>query len=394
MLNSLLVINLFTLAVLLFFGFRFIITSTKLNQQNQNQLQEMLQRLLNEQRHRFDEHQFNTLKALQESITQSMQDIRQQLHITLNQQTTNLNQSVDKLTQETQQHLKDISGQVEQKLNQGFEKTNQTFINVLHRLTIIDEAQKKITELSNHVVSLQEVLSDKRSRGAFGEVQLNALIRNMLPEANFSLQYSLSNQTRVDCILFLPEPSGNIAIDAKFPLENYHKLISEKSNTAEKQKASTQFRQDIRKHIKDIANKYIIPGETADGAMMFIPAEAIFAEIHSRFADVVEFAHQSRVWLVSPTTMMAILTTARAVIKDAATRQQIHIIQEHLIALNQDFSRFQHRMDNLAKHIEKAHEDVEQVHKSSRKITRRFQKIEQVELDGHSRKIDAVLDSR
>ncbi|OGO91868.1 MAG: recombinase RmuC [Coxiella sp. RIFCSPHIGHO2_12_FULL_42_15] len=402
MLSSLLLIHLVSLALLLFFIIRSTAAFSKLLQQHQNhnQLQEMLHRLLTEQRQeqqeqrqRFDEHQLKTLKLLQESLSHGMQDVRQQINITLQQQTANLSQNVEKLTQETQQRLKEISGHVDKKLNEGFEKTNQTFLGVLQRLTIIDEAQKKITELSSNVVSLQEVLSDKRSRGAFGEVQLTALIRNMLPEAHFGLQYELSNQTRADCILYLPEPTGNIVIDAKFPLESYHKFMDEKSNSAEKQKAITQFRQDVRKHIKDIAAKYIIPGETADGAMMFIPAEAIFAEIHSHFSDVVEFAHQARVWLVSPTTMMAILTTARAVIKDAATRKQVHIIQEHLIALNQDFFRFQDRMDKLAKHIQQAHQDVEQVHKSSRKITNRFQKIEQVELDHGMKELETLTEA-
>lgn len=398
---TLLMLNLIGLALLLFFGMKSTagITLLEQRQQNQSNLQEMLQHLLNEQRieqqeqrQRFDEHQLKTLKLIQESLTQGMQDVRQQIHHTLNQQTTTLTQCVDKLTQETQSRLKEISGQVDQKLSEGFEKTHQTFLGVLQRLTIIDEAQKKITELSSNVVSLQEVLTDKRSRGAFGEVQLNALIRNMLPEQHFSLQHPLSNETRVDCILFLPEPSGNIAIDAKFPLESFRKFMDENSDATQKAKSITQFRQDIRKHIKDIATKYIIPGETADGAMMFIPAEAIFAEIHSHFQDLVEFAHQSRVWLVSPTTLMAILTTARAVIKDAATRKQVHIIQVHLIALNRDFARFQDRMDKLAKHIHQAHHDVEQVHLSSRKISSRFEKIEQVELEKGNKALEPMLD--
>ena len=170
-------------------------------------------------------------------------------------------------------------------------------------------------------------------------------------------------------------------IDAKFPLENYRKLQNA-SNDVEKKSAEAQFRIDIKKHIQDIADKYIIENETADGAMLFIPAEAIFAEIHAHYEDLVEFAHQKRVWLASPTTMMAILTTARAVLKDAATRQQIHIIQEHLVGLGKDFERFQKRMDDLAKHVNQAHQDVELVHKSSQKLTSRFQKIEKVEMIG------------
>lgn len=338
------------------------------------------QREQQEQRERFDEHQVKSLKLIQETIALAMNDARQQITGALGQQSETLGKSVDKLTEGMQERLKEISGQVDRRLSEGFEKTTATFTDVIKRLAIIDEAQKKITELSSNVVSLQEILSDKHARGAFGEVQLNALIRNMLPESHFSLQHSLSNGKRADCILFLPEPTGNVVIDAKFPLESYRKINDKALTESERRQAEQQFRQDIRKHIHDIASKYLIPGETAEGAMMFIPAEAIFAEIHAHFPDLVEIAHRARVWLVSPTTAMAILTTARAVLKDAATRKQVHIIQEHLVALGKDFNRFQTRMDNLARHIGQANQDVEQVHKSSQKISQRFTKIEKVEL--------------
>jgi DNA recombination protein RmuC len=182
-------------------------------------------------------------------------------------------------------------------------------------------------------------------------------------------------------MLFLPEPTGNIAIDAKFPLENFRIIIDANASEIEKQQAERQFKIDIRKHIQDIAEKYIIPGETADGAVMFIPAEAVFAEIHAHHGDLVEFAQKSNVWLVSPTTMMAILTTARAVLKDAATRKQVNEIQKHLRLLSNDFDRFQQRMDSLAKRIAQAHADVDQVHISSRKISQRFIQIDKAEFD-------------
>ncbi len=172
-----------------------------------------------------------------------------------------------------------------------------------------------------------------------------------------------------------------MSIYAKFPLENYRHLMDSTLSESEKKSAEQQFKIDIRKHIQDIAEKYIIPGETADGAIMFIPAESVFAEIHAHHSELVEIAHRSKVWLVSPTTMMAILTTARAVLKDAATRKQLHIIQKHLNLLAADFERFQKRMDNLAKHIEQAHTDVNEVHTSAKKITQRFGQIEKVELN-------------
>lgn len=365
---------------------------TRLDERTQNttEMHENVTRLLldqqkiqAEQRAQFDEHQLKNLQILIESLQSGMSNIRTQITNVLSLNADEFNKRVEKLTNETATHLKEISGQVDKRLAEGFEKTTATFTDVVKRLALIDAAQQKITDLSNNVISLQEILTDKRSRGAFGEVQLSALIHNVLPAEHFALQHTLSNGKRVDCMLFLPEPTGNIAIDAKFPLESFQKLTDIALPVEERQKAQQQFKLDVKKHIQDIAEKYIIPGETADGALMFIPAEAIFAEIHAHYPELVAAAHKAKVWMVSPTTMMAVLTTARSVIKDAATRKQVHIIQEHLILLSKDFERFQIRMDNLAKHIEQAHSDIDEVHKSSKKITSRFNRIEQVELDQH-----------
>lgn len=354
------------------------------------QIQESFHRLIkqhekdiHEQRERFDKHQLDSLKGLQETISKSVFSIQQNITLTLNQNSEQLTKQVRHLTQNTDQHLKDISGQVEKRLAEGFDKTTAIFSDVIKRLALIDQAQAKLTELSSSMVSLQEVLSDKRSRGAFGEVQLSHLIHNMLPEQHFALQYTLSNGCRVDAMLFLPNPSGHIAIDSKFPLERYRELQNTDLASSDRKLIEQQFRIDIRRHIDDIADKYIIAGETADGAVMFIPAEAVFAEIHAHYAELIEYAYQRRIWVVSPTTLMAILTTASAVLKDDATRKQVHIIQEHLSKLGVDFARFQKRMDNLSRHITQAQQDVEDIHKSSRKITQRFSKIENVELEPH-----------
>ena len=328
------------------------------------------QRNQQEQRQHFDQHQINSLKMLQDSLQSAMHEVRQQLTLTLNQNAATIDQ-----------RLNTISGKVEKRLGEGFEKTTTIFTDVIKRLALIDEAQKKITELSGNVVNLQEVLSDKRSRGAFGEVQLSALIRNLMPESSFSMQHTLSNGKRADCMLFLPEPTGHIAIDAKFPLESYRLLTDIQLGEAERRAAQQQFKVDIRNHIDDISSKYIIGGETTDGAVMFIPAEAVFAEIHAHYPELIQAANKAKVWLVSPTTMMAILTTALAVLKDIATRKQVHIIQQHLSLLGKDFSRFQERMNDLSRHIHQAQADVEQVHKSSLKISNRFNKIDKVELD-------------
>jgi DNA recombination protein RmuC len=351
-------------------------------------LKESLLRMLSELRTdlgtyntRFEKRHGEAIHTLQQALQSGMTNVQQQVGDALARSAEELGKRMDGLTQRTDQRLQEISGQVEKRLSEGFEKTTATFADILTRLALIDEAQKKITELSSNVVSLQEVLADKRSRGAFGEVQLSALVRNILPESSFRLQHTLGNGNRADCVLFLPEPTGTVAIDAKFPLESYQRMTDVALSELERKAAERQFKQDVKKHIQDIAEKYIVPGETADGAVMFIPAEAVFAEIQAHHPDLVEAAFITRVWPVSPTTLWAILNTARAVLKDAATREQVHIIQEHLGHLAKDFDLFRRRMDDLAKHIKQAHEDVEKVHTSARRISSRFEKIERVELD-------------
>jgi DNA recombination protein RmuC len=320
-------------------------------------------------------------RGLEKELRNDVESVRVKVDESLEKNSRQLGERVKELIDTNERRLGEISGKVEERLEKGFEKTSKVFEDVLKRLVEIDKAQEKIAELSGNVVSLQEVLSDKRSRGAFGEVQLNALISNIMPENSYSLQHTFESGVRADCVLFLPEPTGTICIDSKFPLESYQRMVDFELGNADRKTAEQQFRQDIKKHIKDISTKYIIPGKTSDGAMMFIPAEAIFAEIHGHYPDLIEEAQRARVWLVSPTTMMAVLTTARAVLKDAATRQQVHIIQEHLVALSKDFERFQVRMDKLATHIGQANKDVGDVQVSAKKITSRFTKIEKVELE-------------
>ena len=293
-----------------------------------------------------------------------------------------LNTSMQKLTDMTDKRLKEINERVADKLASGFEKTSKVFADIMKRLALIDNAQQKIEALSENVVSLQSLLDNKSARGAFGEVQLNTLLANALPEAHYDLQHVLSNQKRADCLLKLPEPMGDIVIDSKFPLENYQRYIDAKAQSADATVALNAFKKDIKKHILDIASKYIIANETADSAIMFIPSEAVFAKIHADLPDVVQESHKSRVWLASPTTMMAILTTVKAVIKDGATRQQVHLIQKHLGVLAKDFSRFSKRMEGLKRHISQAKDDVDNVDISAQKITKHFSKIESVELDG------------
>ncbi|NBX84105.1 MAG: DNA recombination protein RmuC [Gammaproteobacteria bacterium] len=329
---------------------------------------------------------------LQELLLKQMQDIRHQISQHMQQNNQSLSSHLQTMTKDTQQHLQTMSQFMQVKLNEGFEKTSATFHDVLKRLVMIDEAQKKISELSTHVVSLQDILVDKKARGAFGEIQLQTLLANMLPSQNYKIQHTLSNQKRADCMLFLPQPTGNIVIDAKFPLENYQRMMQFASSSPERKPFQQQFRLDIQKHIKDIAEKYIVPSETGEGALMFIPAEAIFAEIHSNYPELIELSHRLNVWLVSPSTLMAVLTTAKAVLKDDATRQQIHIIQKHLHALAQDFQRFDKRMEKLSRHLDQAHQDMTDVHVSAKKITQQFQKIESADL-GHLAPQSRIVDS-
>ncbi len=332
----------------------------------------------------FAERQTDGIKQLYDSLQHGMTEIQKQVSEALKINMESLGKRVDGLTEKTEQRLHEIGGLVEKRLEEGFKKTTETFTDILKRLALIDEAQKKITELSSEVVSLQEILADKRSRGAFGEVQLNALIANVMPENSYAIQYSLPNGKIADCALFLPEPTGTIAIDSKFPLESYRTMTDFNATDIDRKQAEKQFKRDIQKHIDDIAAKYILPGVTSDGAIMFLPAEAVFAEIQAKHGDLVDYAHSAHVWLVSPTTLWATLNTARAVLKDAETREQVDIIQEHLVYLAKDFQRFQKRMDDLAKHINQAQADVEQVNTSAKKISSRFEKIERLELDNES----------
>ena len=335
------------------------------------------------------------LKALEEkhikmieSLNDSLNKLTDRLNLTLAEQGKiqgeiirhTMDSATNQLKNVLNMRLQDIDSKVKESLEEGFKKTNDTFDRVMKQLSTIDEAQKKIDGLTTNIVSFQELLGDKKSRGAFGEVQLESLVRNALPPDAFSMQRTLSNGNRADCVLFLPEPTGSVAIDSKFPLESYRKMLDSSLPPDEIKSAQKQFKLDIKKHIHDIASKYIISNETSDGAVMFIPAEAVFAEIHAYHSDLIEEAMSQRVWLVSPTTLMAVLNTARAVLKDVETRKQVHIIKAELGRLGQEFERFDVRMKKLADNIRQAHEHAQDVHVTSQKISRRFSQIERVEL--------------
>jgi DNA recombination protein RmuC len=316
---------------------------------------------------------------LNSRLSEELNQTRDTLHRLERSLAASLGETTDKLSARIDQRLEQIAGKVNERLEEGFKKTNDTFVNVMQRLATIDEAQKKIDTLTGSVVSLQELLGDKRSRGAFGEVQLEAQVKNVLPPTAFEFQYTLPNGTRVDCVLKLPEPMGLLCVDSKFPLENYHRMVGPGSNDVERALAQRQFR-PMCAGMYDIARVHL-PDETAEGAVMFVPAEAVFAEIHAYHAEVVEYANAKRVWIVSPTTLMAVLNTARAVLKDVETRQQVHLIKDALARLAVEFSRFDDRLRKLADHIRQAHDDAQKIQITGDKISQQFQRIESAELE-------------
>lgn len=274
-----------------------------------------------------------------------------------------------------------LSDRLHNTLSDQEKSQNETFVNVAKTLATIDEAQKKIDGMMTNMVSLQEILGDKRSRGTYGEIQLKELISNIMPPDSYAFQHTFLSGARVDCALFLPEPTGTIGVDSKFPMENYHKMFDQNIAEGDKERAKRQFKLDVRKHITDISSKYIIPNETSDGAVMFIPAEAVFAEIHGHHPDIIKEAMLHRVWLVSPTTLMAVLNTARAVLKDIETKKQVHIIKSELGKLGQEFERFDSRMKKLTDNISQANDNAQKINITSKKITSRFKQIERVQLD-------------
>ena len=304
--------------------------------------------------------------------------VRRHLELALSQQAETV-QRVERSLREQEQALSKV---VSERLDRSEMATGQVVTDLRERLVRIDEAQRKIGELSTQVVSLQEVLSNKQARGAFGEVQLNDLVQNALPAQAYEFQCTLSTGVRADCVLKLPNPPGSIAIDAKFPLESYQLLRSVASGDAAGLAAAQRaFQLAMRKHIVDIRDKYIVPGETAESALLFLPSEAIYAELHANFAAVVDESYKARVWIVSPTTMMATLNTVRAVLKDVRMREQAGEIQKAVGLMLDDVRRLDDRVDNLKKHFAQTEKDLREIGTSTERITKRGERILEVELE-------------
>jgi DNA recombination protein RmuC len=277
------------------------------------------------------------------------------------------------------QRLGQLGERVADRLNQNAAEAGKSLAELKERLAVIDAAQKNIAELSTQMVSLQDILSNKQSRGAFGEVQLADIVQNIMAPSSYEFQATLSGGKRVDCLLKLPNPPGPIGIDSKFPLESYRAIRDAKDDIA-MVAARRDFSVAIRAHVRAIAEKYIVPGETAESALMFLPSESVYAELHANFPNLVEEASRVRVWIVSPTTLMATLTTIRAVLKDVRMREQAHVIQAKVGELLKDVERLDDRTAKLQQHFGQAVDDVRQIRISTEKVIKRAGDIEEVEL--------------
>ena len=283
------------------------------------------------------------------------------------------------LSKRLEESLAGMSQRMGQSLQQQTEKTHQNLTDLSARLAVIDAANAKISELTGQVTQLHNILANKTDRGAFGEVQLENLVRTVLPPNAYDFQVQLSNGKRADCVLKLPNPPGDIVIDSKFPLEAWHHL-QQADDQAARRAARKQLGADVLKHVRDIQERYIITGETAESACMFLPSEAVYAELHAHLPDIVEKSYSSRVWIVSPTTMMATLNTVRAVLRDARMREQTALIQKEIGVLITDIERLDKRVDNLDKHFDLAQRDVREIKTSTGKITSRGKRIEDYEV--------------
>ena len=279
-----------------------------------------------------------------------------------------------------EKRLADVQLQMNENLQGSARRTAHSLGELQQRLTAIDKAQENITKLSGDVLSLQDILSNKQTRGAFGEIQLNDIVSKALPSDSYTLQATLSNGRRADCLIHLPNPPGPIVIDSKFPLEPYEALRNATTDW-ELNEAARQLRTAVKKHIKDISEKYIIEGETADGALMFLPSEAVYAELHANFSELVREGFTARVWIVSPTTCMATLNTMRAILKDARMREQAGAIRRELGLLYQDVDRLGTRVENLDRHFAQAAKDITEIKISADKAGKRARRLDNFDFE-------------
>ena len=322
-------------------------------------------------------HITDRLSNLEVSMMKEMGDFKSDL-------TRNLNDDFSKLNEQVEKRLLLINEKVNERLDQNFEKTNKTFMSVIERLSKIDEAQKKIESLSTDIVDLQSVLTDKKTRGIYGEVNLKHVLASVFGEKNdniYRLQYTLSTGVIADSVLFAPEPLGTICIDSKFPLEHYQLMVDKKISLEKREMYEKMFKQDMKKHIDAISSKYIISGETTDQAILFLPAEAIFAELNAYHSDIIQYAYRRHVWITSPTTLISTLTVIQMIIKNMERDKYTSIIHDELNKLGLEFARYRERWDKLARSIQAVNKDVENVSITTDKISKKFESIHQVDVN-------------
>ena len=295
------------------------------------------------------------------------------------QQQQNITSQLSEQSARMEQTLSNFRQQLGQSLQQQTQSTHDNLTKLSERLAVIDRANSQITELTGQVTQLHNILANKTERGAFGEVQLENLVKTVLPPNSYAFQVTLSNQKRADCILKLPNPPGDIVIDSKFPLDAWYNL--QNSETKEQQIAARrQLAISVRGHVKDIQDKYIIAGSTAESACLFLPSEAVYAELHANLPDVIDASYKARVWIVSPTTMMATLNTVRAVLRDARLREQTAIIQSEMLKLIEDVSRLDARVENLNRHFSQVQKDISEIQTSTSRISKRSYRITELEV--------------
>lgn len=315
------------------------------------------------------------VKTNNEHINQQITQFGQSIQLKLSTDFKELNDQIEK-------RLNDINKKVEERLTEGFKQTNETFQNIADRITKIDEAQKNIQQLSISIVDLQGVLTDKKTRGLFGEVQLKQLLSNTFGDREqlYKMQHKLSNDKMVDAVVYAPEPIGMISIDSKFPLENYNRMVDSALTDGERLDARKLFKSDVKKHIDAIASKYIILGETSDQAIMFLPAEAIFAEINAYHYELIDYAQRRNVMITSPTTLLSVLTIVEAIVLEAERNKHSKEMQLQISKLAQEFNRFKDRWGKLNRDIDALADDVKKINTTSDKITKSFDSIASVQL--------------
>ena len=312
----------------------------------------------------------NDVKEIQINTNKELSEFKEKM-------TASLNERFDVINKNLSEGILNITKEMNKNVSENFEKTNETFSNIRERIAKIDEAQKSLQSVETSIDSFKEILENKKLRGNYGEFQLEAILEDVFGQKSkiYAFQYQLSNNTKADAILFLPDPLGKIVIDSKFPLDNYKKMYDTELPQAEREQFKKLFKNDVKKHIDDIKTKYIIKGETSEQAMMFIPSEAIFAEINGNYTELIEYSRKNKVWMASPTTLMAVLETVQLALRDIELKNNAEKILQELIKLEQEFVRYEKRWNNFNSHLAQMTKDAEDISVTTKKITNRFKEI-------------------